>query len=90
MLWSHIFLSRPKAASGRKKNSRSRQIAEKQASGPIQAGPPRKVSMSQASFGRNHLENVFLVKKTNSKPGFLWNSRLTPAQEPKQNISKFQ
>ena len=86
-IFSYLVQKRPRAE---KKTADLAKQPKKQASGPIQAGPPRKVSMSQASFGRNHLENVFLVKKTNSKPSFLWNSRLTPAQEPKQNISKFQ
>ena len=67
-LCGHTFLFRPKPASARKKNGRSRQIAEKQALGPIQAGPPRKVSMSQASFGRNPCENDFLKMKIILKP----------------------
>ena len=32
----------------------------KQASGPIQADPGQKVSMSHASFGRNRWENDFV------------------------------
>ena len=63
MLWSHIFLSHPKPASGRTKSGRSRQIREKQASGPIQAVPPRKVSMTRASFGRNHWEIDFFCEE---------------------------
>ena len=67
-LCSHILLFPLKPAGGRKKNGRSRQIAGKQDSGPIQAGPRRKVSMSQRSFSQNRWENDFLAMKMILKP----------------------
>ena len=75
-----ILLFRPKLAEGRKKNGRSRQIAEKHALGPILAGPPRKVSMTRASFGKNHWENDFLTMEIVLKPCLSYNFKVdTPA-----------
>ncbi len=52
----------------KKENGRSRQVAENRASGPTQAGPPRKVSMTRASFSWNCWENDFLAMKIVLEP----------------------
>ena len=68
-LWSNIFLFPLKPPGGaKKKNGRSHQIAGKQDSGPIQACPRRKVSMSQRSFSQKRRENDFLAMESILKP----------------------